>query len=388
MQPIYLDYNSTTPVDSGVLKAMLPYLNAQFGNPSSAHTLGKRAHEAVEWARSEVATLIGAFPDEIVFTSGGTEASNLAIRGAATVDPKRRAIVTTNIEHPATEACCALLKRAGHSVRRVAANADGCVDLAAVKKAMRKDTGLVTVIHAQNEIGTLQPVAEIARHAQNVGALVHTDAAQSIGKICVDVDGLGVDLMSIAGHKLYAPKGIGALYIRRGTKLLPLLVGAGQERGYRPGTENVAYAVGLGEACRLSSIALEKSADQMASVADHFFRKLQQAVPGISLVGHPTRRLPNTLNVLFPGVSGRQLLAACPDVLASNGSACHADSEEPSAILLALGIPSEMALGTVRLSLGRSTTIDEVNAAATSLVGAWYSLHQPVSKRVPRRARR
>src|SRR5262249_9407328 len=205
---------------------------------------------------------------------------------------------TTNIEHPATEACCALLERAGHPIRHVAAGADGCIDAAAIEKAMRKDTGLVTIIHAQNEIGTLQPVAEVARHAQDAGALIHADAAQSIGKIPVDVDELGVDLLSIAGHKLYAPKGVGALYVRRGVKLPPLLVGAGQEHGRRPGTENVAYIVALGEACRLATLALEK-APQIASVADHLLRKLQQDVPGIILVGHPTERLPNTLNVLF-----------------------------------------------------------------------------------------
>ena len=387
MQPIYLDYNATTPIDPGVLKAMLPYLHAQFGNPSSAHVLGRRARDAVEWARSEVASLVGAFPDEIIFTSGGTEASNLAIRGGVSINRRRRAIATTNIEHPATEACCALLEGADHPVRRVAVDADGCIDAAAMKKAIRKDTGLVTIIHAQNEIGTLQPVAEVAGHAQNAGALIHADAAQSIGKIPVDVDDLGVDLLSIAGHKLYAPKGIGALYVRRGVKLPPLLVGAGQERGHRPGTENVAYVVALGEACRLAATALE-NAPQMTSVADHFFRKLHQAVPGITLVGHLTKRLPNTINVLFPGVSGRRLLEACPDVLASNGSACHADSEEPSAILLALGIPREKALGTVRLSIGRSTTIDDVNAAAASLAAAWRLLQQPTQERVPRRARR
>ena len=281
-----------------------------------------------------------------------------------------------------------LLKRAGHPVRRIAAKADGRIDPGAAKSAVRKDTALVTIIHAQNEIGTLQPVAEVARHARDVGALVHADAAQSIGKVVVDVDALGVDLLSIAGHKLYAPKGIGALYIRRGVKLPLLLVGAGQEHGRRPGTENVAYAVGLGEACRLARIALEKAPQQMASVADHLLRKLQQAVPGIVLVGHPTERLPNTLNVLFPGVSGRRLLEVCPDVLASNGSACHADNEEPSAILLALGIPHEQALGTVRLSVGRTTTIEDANTAAAGLARAWHASQELPPVRVLRRARR
>ncbi len=387
MQPIYLDYNATTPVDPGVVDAMLPYLRAEFGNPSSAHALGRRAHDAIEKARNEVAALIGASPDEIVFTSGGTEASNIAIRGGATTRPRRRAVVTTNIEHPATDACCALLKRGGHPVRRVATKPDGRIDPATAKAAVRKDTALVTIIHAQNEIGTLQPVAEVARHARAVGALVHADAAQSIGKVVVDVDALGVDMLSIAGHKLYAPKGIGALYVRKGVTLPPLLVGAGQEHGRRPGTENVAYAVGLGEACRLARAALEK-APQVAAVADHLLRKLQQVVPGIVLVGHPTERLPNTLNVLFPGVSGRRLLQICPDVLASNGSACHADNEEPSAILLALGIPPDQALGTVRLSVGRTTTIEDATAAAARLAEGWRSLQQSEPVRVLRRARR
>lgn len=382
MQPIYLDYNATTPVEPNVLKAMLPYLHKEFGNPSSAHSLGRRAHEAVEWARSEVATLIGAFPDEIIFTGGGTEASNMAIRGAAALNPRRKTVVTTNIEHPATDACCKLLESNAHPVRRVAAQADGRVDPAAMKKAIRKDTALVSVIHAQNEIGTLQPVAEIAQLARSAGALVHADAAQSLGKVPLCVDELGVDLLSIAGHKLYAPKGIGALYIRRGVKLPPLLVGAGQERGLRAGTENVAYIVALGEACKLATIALENPSEHMASLAGHLLAKLERAIPEIILVGHPTERLPNTLNVLFPGVSGRQLLAACPEVLASNGSACHADSEEPSAILLALGIPRAKSLGTVRLSIGRATTLEDVETAAESLAAAWRALRQGSRQRV------
>lgn len=382
MQPVYLDYNATTPVEPGALKAMLPYLREEFGNPSSAHAIGQRAHKAVEHARSEVAALIAAQPDEIVFTAGGTEASNMAIRGAGAIDPNRRTIVTTNIEHPATEACCALLERDGHTVRRVAALANGLVDLAAMKRAIDQETALITIIHAQNEIGTLQPVADIALHARRAKALVHADTAQSIGKVPVNVDELGVDLLSIAGHKLYAPKGIGALYVRRGVKLPPLLVGAGQESGRRPGTENVAYIVALGEACRLAGIALKTAPEQMSALSGHLFAKLKEAIPEIILVGHPTERLPNTLNVLFPAVSGRRLLAACPGVLASNGSACHADSEEPSAILLAVGISRENALGTVRLSLGRGTTREDVETAAASLAAAWRALGQDTIRQV------
>jgi len=382
MQPVYLDFNATTPVAPEVLDAMLPFLREEFGNPSSAHMLGQRAHLAVDTARSQVAALIGASADEIVFTSGGTEASNMAIRGAATTRRDRPAVVTTNIEHPATEACCSLLERNGHRIRRVAAKADGRVDLAAMKDAISADTALVTIIHAQNEIGTLQPVGDTARHAHSAGALVHADAAQSVGKMPVRVNELGVDLLSIAGHKLYAPKGIGALYVRRGVRLPPLLVGAGQERGNRAGTENVAYIVGLGEACRLAAAALDRAPQHMASLARHLFAELERAIPGIVLVGHPTERLPNTLNVLFPGVSGRHLLAVCPGVLASNGSACHADSEEPSAILLALGISREKALGTVRLSLGRASTPEDADAAAAHLAAAWRALRQTTPQRV------
>jgi cysteine desulfurase len=375
MTDIYLDNNGTTPVAPRVLEAMLPYLQGEFGNPSSATDLGHRAKDAVENARSQVAALIGAQPDEILFVSGGTEANNFAIRGAATKDRARTGVVTTTIEHPATEECCAWLSRNGHDVVRVAPSRLGIVQAEAVAKAVNANTAIVTVIHAQNEIGTLQPIAEIAALAKAHGALVHTDAAQSTGKVPIDVDALGVDLLSIAGHKLYAPKGIGALYIRRGVSLAPLLFGAGQEHGRRPGTENVPYIVALGEACRLAAEALRQGAEaNIRSLSELLLSKLRAEVPHLVLVGDERQRLPNTLNVLFPGVSGRALLASCAGVIASNGSACHADSEEPSAILLALGIPRDAALGTVRLSLGRNTTRDDVEAAARRLGDAWRGL--------------
>jgi cysteine desulfurase len=372
-KPVYLDNNGTTPVDPAVLKAMLPYLGDEFGNPSSAHALGRRAREAVEAARAEVAALIGAAPDEILFVSGGTEASNIAIRGIAAKRP-RNAIVTTTIEHPATEVCCAFLEWQGRKVTRVAPSADAIVDPEKFIAAIDENTALATVIHAQNETGTLQPVAEISAAARQRGATIHADAAQSVGKIAIDVDALGVDLLSIAGHKLYAPKGIGALYIRRGTDLPPLLLGAGQEHGRRPGTENVAYIVALGEACRISKIHLQNGLQELQKLADELYARLERAIPGIKLVGHRVQRLPNTLNVLFPHVSGRRLLENCPGVLASNGSACHADSEEPSAILTALGIPAHEALGSVRLSLGRHTCAADIETAASQLVAAWQAL--------------
>jgi len=371
MKSIYLDHNATTPIDPDVLKDMLPFLRDDFGNPSSAHALGRRARDAVEQARADVAALIGARADEIVFTSGGTEASNMAIRGAINARADRHAVITTAIEHPATEECCRALATESHPVHRVAPMRDGCLDPDSVIGAINANTALVTLIHAQNEIGTLQPVAEIAVAARSAGALVHIDAAQSVGKIPVDVNELGVDLMSIAGHKLYAPKGIGALFVRRGTKVPPLLAGAGQEQGLRPGTENVASVVGLGAACRLAAAALPQAMERMATLADALFARLQNEVPGLTLVGDADARLPNTLNVLFPKASGRRVLEACPRVMASTGSACHADSEEPSAILTALGIPRQAALGAVRLSLGRATTLDDVLAAAAALGSAW-----------------
>jgi cysteine desulfurase len=372
--PIYLDHNATTPVDAAVLDAMLPYLRGEFGNPSSAHGLGGRAHEAVEAARAEVAALIGAAPDEIVFTSGGTEASNIAIRGAVRIDDTRRDVVTSTVEHPATEACCAFLVAAKHKVTRVPAEPNGLIDPARVAAAIDGKTALVTIIHAQNEIGTIQPISEIAAAARRHGALVHVDTAQSVGKIAVDVEELGADLLSIAGHKLYAPKGVGVLYVRRGVELPPLLLGAGQERGRRPGTENVPYIVALGEACRIAGTMLERESKRLSGLFGDLFAALKREIPEIILVGDPKRRLPNTLNVLFPDASGRKVLEKCSRVMASTGSACHADSEEPSAILTALGISRDSALGAVRLSLGRGTTKENVADAAADLAAAWRSV--------------
>jgi cysteine desulfurase len=371
MTPIYLDYNATTPIDPAVLAEMLPFLREEFGNPSSAHPAGRRARDAIEQARADVAALIGASPDEIVFTSGGTESSNIAIRGAMGVNADRHAVITTGIEHPATEECCRLLEREGHPVHRIAPMPDGRVDADSARAVLNGNTALSTIIHAQNEIGTLQPVAAIARAARAAGALMHIDAAQSVGKVPVDVKALGVDLLSIAGHKLYAPKGVGALYIRRGIELPPLLAGAGQERGMRPGTENVASIAGLGAACRIAARGLASVIETMRELSETLLDRLQREVPDIVLVGDPDDRLPNTLNVLFPRASGRQILQACPRVLASTGSACHTDNEEPSAILTALGIPRGAALGAVRLSLGRGTTMADVEAAASSLAAAW-----------------
>lgn len=372
MQPVYLDYNATTPVDPQVLEAMLPYLRDEFGNPSSSYALGRRAQAAVEQARAQVAELIKASPDEIIFTSGATEASNLAIRGAAAMHSGRPNIVTSNIEHAATAACCALLERSGHEIRRVPTQANGTLSCEDIAAAIDVKTAVVTIIHAQNEIGTLQPISDIAARKQ--GALLHIDAAQSVGKIPVSVQELGVDLLTIAGHKLYAPKGVGALYIRRGVSLHPVVVGAGQERGIRPGTENVAFIVGLGAACAIATRTLEASQKEMMRLSAKLLAGLQSAIPGLVLVGGAVRRLPNTLNVLFPGVDGRRVLEACPAVLASTGSACHAGREEPSATLTAMGIAPDRARGAVRLSLGRQTTETEIDKAVAALAAAWRTI--------------
>ena len=324
-----------------------------------------------EHARAQVAALIGASADEIVFTSGGTEANNLAIRGSAEAHPDRRHLVTCNVEHSATGVVCSWLEAHGHEVTRLAVGPSGRVRAEDAIAALTDRTLLVTVMHANNETGVLQPVAELAALAHAAGALLHTDAAQSVGKVAVRVRELGVDLLTVAGHKLYAPKGVGALYVKRGTKLAPLLLGAGHERGLRPGTENVAAIVGLGAACEAVGHDLETVAARMCTLRDTLWQRLLDAVPGIERNGHPTLRLPNTLNVRFPGTSGNDLLAAAPELAASTGSACHEGHERASGVILAMGIPADVALCSVRLSLGRSTTQEEVTRAADLLVAKW-----------------
>lgn len=367
--PIYLDHNATTPIHAEVVEAMLPYLREHFGNPSSGHVYGQRAKQAVERARGQVAALLGCQPDEIVFTSGGTEANNLAIRGVTELSPRRH-VVTTTVEHPATAQPCAYLERHGFEVTRVPVDASGQVQVRDARPFVRGDTALVTVMLAQNETGTLMPIAAIAKVAHDQGALMHTDAAQAVGKIATRVEELDVDLLSIAGHKLYAPKGVGALYVRRGTKLAPLVLGAGHERGLRPGTENVPYIVGLGQACELARRDLDREPARQRALRDELWEKLRGAIPGMKLNGHPTERLPNTLNVSFPEARGSAVLAAAPEIAASTGSACHEGGETASAVLLAMGIGADVALGAVRLSLGRSTTREQIAAAGTALVRA------------------
>jgi cysteine desulfurase len=373
--PIYLDHNATTPLLPEVVEKMLPFLREHFGNPSSGHIYGRRTRDAVEAARAQVASLIGAATQEIVFTSGGTEANNLAIRGATASRPERKHIVTSAIEHPATANPCRLLERCGHEVTWLGVDETGRVRVADVQQVVNDLTALVSLMHANNETGTLQPIAEVASAVREAGSLLHTDAAQSVGKVLVRVDELGVDLLSIAGHKLYAPKGVGALYIRSGVSLEPVLRGAGQERGLRPGTENVASIVGLGMACKIASDSLAEESARVQSLRDVLWSLLRAKVPGLALNGHQTLRLPNTLNVRFPGVRGSAVLSAAPGIAASTGSACHEGGESASAVLLAMGLSSDEALGSVRLSLGHATTRDDIRRAAELLVGAWKSVY-------------
>mgnify|MGYP003482035458 CR=1 FL=1 len=369
--PIYLDYNATTPVLPEVVDAMLPYLRDHFGNPSSGHVYGQRARQAVARAREQVAALVGCEPDEVIFTSGGTEANNLAIRGVTDARDDRRHVVTTLIEHPATARPCDWLEKHGWRVSRVGVDAQGCARVDEAAKAVGADTALVTVMHSNNETGVIQPVEELARLAHAVGALAHTDAAQSLGKVRVNVRELDVDLLSMAGHKLYAPKGVGALYVKRGTPLLPFVLGAGHERGLRPGTENVAFIAGLGVACDAMGRDLDAASARMRDRRDALWHALAAGVPGIQLNGHHELRLPNTLNVRFPGASGEALLAGAPEIAASTGSACHEGHESASAVILAMGVAAEDALGSVRLTLGRSTSESDVALAASALIRAW-----------------
>ena len=372
-EPIYLDHNATTPLLPEVVEAMLPYLREHFGNPSSGHVYGIRARSAVARAREQVAASLGCDAEEIIFTSGGTEANNLAIRGVLeSVD--RRRVVTTRIEHPATARLCAWLEGHGHGVTRLGVDGDGRARLDEAREAIGRDTALVTVMHSNNETGVLQPVAELARLAHGAGARVHTDAAQSVGKVPVRVRELDVDLLSVAGHKLYAPKGVGALYVKRGTPLAPLVLGASHEHGLRPGTENVASIVGLGVACEVVTRDLAATAARLKALRDLLWERLASGVPGLLRNGHRELRLPNTLNVRFPRASGTAVLEGAPEVAASTGSACHEGQESASAVILAMGVEPEEAVGSVRLTLGRSTTEEQVRRASEALVRAWRRL--------------
>ncbi|MGH8969216.1 MAG: cysteine desulfurase family protein [Actinomycetes bacterium] len=372
----YLDYNATTPVDPRVVTAMLPYLTTHFGNPSSAHSYAAAPRHGLDDARQQVAGLIGARPEEIVFTGSGSEADALAVRGAALAasgSGPRPHVITQTTEHPALLAACRALNRElGADITVLPVDRYGILDPAELEPAITPRTVLVSVMHANNETGTIQPIAELAAIARRRGALFHTDAAQTAGKIPVDVTALGVDLLTVVGHKMYAPKGVAALYVRAGVALSPLIGGGGQERGLRSGTESVAHAVALGAAAELAAGELALgSAARMVALRDHLHGVLVDQLPGrVQLNGHPTSRLPNTLNISIAGTLGHEVLAGCPSLAASTGSACHAGTHEPSPVLRAMNIDDMSALAAVRLSLGRWTTTADVETAAAALVSA------------------
>jgi cysteine desulfurase len=375
--PIYLDYNATTPVAPEVLDAMLPWLRGEYGNPSSTHPYGQRAAQAMATARDQVAELIGAGAQEIVFTGCATEANNLALLGVArAIGVEKRHLVVSAVEHPAVMAPALRLRDQGWALTVLAVDAFGRVSPDQLAGALRPDTVLVSVMHANNEVGTLQPIGEIARMTRARGILLHTDAAQSAGKVPLNVDELGVDLLTLAGHKFYAPKGVGALYVRKGTPIQPVLHGAEQEHGLRPGTENVAGIVALGAAAALAGRSLPAAAVHLRALRDHLHQYLLTAVPDLRLNGHPEHRLPNTLHVSFPGVSGRAMLGEAADVVAASvGSACHSERDAVSGVLAAMGADAARAAGAVRLSVGRGTTLDEVERAADALACAWRQTH-------------
>jgi cysteine desulfurase len=367
MERIYLDHNATTPLDPAVLEALLPYLREAYGNASSVHSQGRAAREAVERAREQVAQLLGADAREIVFTSGGTEADNLALRGVVEVArPKGGGaphVITSAIEHPAVLNTGQYLERQNCRVTYLPVDRNARVDPEALRSVIDDATVLVSVMHANNEVGTLQPVAELARLAHERGIPVHTDAVQSVGRVAVAVDALGVDLLSISGHKIYGPKGIGALYIRRGTRISPLMHGGHQERRRRGGTENVPGIVGLGKACELARVRFTEVAQHEARLRDRLERGILERVPQVLVNGHPTERLPNTLNIGFRFVEGESLLMNLDleGISVSTGSACSSGDLAPSHVLMAMGLPVEDAHGTLRFSLGKGNTEAEID---------------------------
>ena len=372
MPPIYLDYNATTPIDPVVFAAMEPYLRDHFGNPSSDHAYGERTRAAISRAREQVAALIGAESETIVFTGSGSEANNLALKGVAlSYQTRGNHIITSAIEHPAITAPLRFLERQGYGITILPVDRDGLVDPADVSAAITDQTILVSIMHANNEVGTIQPIRVIADIAHARGVLLHTDAAQTIGKLPVSVENLGVDLLTVVGHKFGAPKGIGALYVRQGVMLEPLIHGAGHEDGRRAGTENVSAIVGLGAAAAQAHVHIPTYQDHVQPLRDRLQSILESRLPATVVNGHPVARLPNTLNISFPGVNAAALLAAIrAEVACSTGSACHAGHAEPSAVLLAMGRDATLAAAALRLSLSWQTTSAEIEHAAACILAA------------------
>jgi cysteine desulfurase len=371
MRPIYLDYNATTPIDPEVADAMTPFLRACFGNPSSSHWYGLEARKAVETARAQVAELLECDPDEVILTSGGSESNNLAIKGYAFAHRREGGhIITSRVEHPAVLEVCRYLETMGFAVTYLPVDSLGLVDPDDVRRAIRSSTILITVMQANNEVGTIQLIPEICEIAARSGIAVHTDSAQAVGKVAVGRRCLGADLISVAGHKVYAPKGVGALYVRRGIELEKLVHGAGHERNRRAGTENVLGIVGLGKACQVASRTLERDWAHFARLRDRLESGLCREIPGARVNGHPSLRLPNTLSISFPGIEAGSLVGRLDGVACSAGAACHSDRVVLSHVLEAMALPPDVAKGTVRLSTGRMTTEAEIDEAIRVMAAA------------------
>lgn len=367
-KPIYLDYNATTPIDPHVADAILPYIHKHFGNPSSSHAYGTTAKKAIEKARKQIAEMLRCQIDELVFTSGGSESINYAIKGVAgAYRSKGNHIITSSVEHPAVIEVCRYLEDQGCKVTYLPVDEYGLVDLQQLEESITPQTILISVMHANNEVGTIEPIREISEIAHRYGTLVHTDCAQSIGKIPVTVDALDADLLSVAGHKLYAPKGVGALYIRTGVQLEKMIHGADHERSWRAGTENVIEIVGLGEACQLITQHLPEYAKHMKKMRDRLEEGLKRRFPSIRVNGHPDKRLPNTLSVSFRGLEANTILSELKSIAASAGAACHSDRIDISSVLQAMEVPTEYAMGTIRLSAGRTTTVQEIDEATEEI---------------------
>ncbi len=369
---IYMDHNATTPLDPRVLDAMMPFLTLHYGNASSvSHSFGLAAASAVDRARAQTAALIGAAPGEILFTSGATESDNLAIKGAAwAASGKGRHLITTSIEHRAVLESCRFLETQGFQVSYLPVDGTGAVDPAEVRRALRKDTILISVMHANSEVGTLQPVREIGAIAREAGIPFHVDATQTVGKLPSLVDDLGVDMMAFSGHKIYGPKGIGGLYVRRRHRLVPLHSGGGQEKGRRSGTYNTPGIVGMGMACELAGRDMSGEADRLRGLQARFIAGVHARIEGVTLNGHPDRRLPNNVNLSFDHVEAEGLIAALRSVACSSGSACANETREPSYVMTAMGASDERAHAAVRFGFGRQTGVDEIDEVVVRLEAA------------------
>lgn len=368
---IYLDYNATTPIDREVAAAMIPFIEEKWGNPSSSHQIGREARAALEMSRGQAAGLLKCSPQEVVFTSGGTESNNAALKGVAwALRKKGRHVITSRIEHPSILQPAIFLMEDGWEVTFLPVDSNGIVDPDDVRRAVRRDTVLISIMHANNETGSIQHISEIGAIARARGIYFHSDAAQSVGKVETYVEDMGVDFLTVAGHKVYAPKGIGALYIREGAALEPLLHGAGQEGGRRGGTENVILAAALGAACEIAGRRLHDDADRQGRLRDQLFESIVSEIPDVVLNGPKDKKLSNTLNIAFPGLVGGEILAGIPGLCASTGAACHDRSVTLSHVLAAMGVLKEVGMGAIRLTVGRYTTEEEIHQAASWIVAA------------------